>query len=303
MNRLAVKLGKMNLKNPVTVASGTFGKEYHQLFDVNELGAMVTKTITMQPKEGNPPPRLVETEAGMINSIGLQNPGIETFCREVLPEYRDLLEVPLIVSFAASSVKEFVQMARILEKEEGIRGYEVNISCPNVEKGGLSFGVDPDVVYKLTSELRKEISSGRNLIIKLTPNVTDITTVAEAAVSGGCDSLALINTLLGMKIDWQTGKPLIGRGFGGLSGPAIMPVALYNVWKVANKVKIPILAMGGITTYRDALEFFYAGASAVAVGTANFINPLASVDIIRDLEAYCSSKEIRLTDIIGKMEI
>ncbi len=302
MNRLSTGLKKIVFKNPVTVASGTFGKEYNQYFDLNKLGAIVTKTITNNPKAGNHPPRLVETTGGLINSIGLQNPGIVRFCRDILPEYRSILDetTPLIVSFSASTINEFVDMIKTLEDNEGIEGYEVNISCPNVEKEGISFGVDAPQVYELTNKLRKAISSKRELIIKLTPNVTDITEIAIAAVDAGCDSLALINTLMGMKIDWCSGKPMIKKGFGGLSGPAIMPIALYNVFKVANKVDVPILAMGGITSYQDALEFIFAGASAVAVGTANFVNPYSTVDVITGLKDYCIKNDIAITKIIGK---
>jgi dihydroorotate dehydrogenase (NAD+) catalytic subunit len=305
MNRLAAKLNKINFKNPVTVASGTFGAEYSQLFDLNQLGAVVTKTITKQAKQGNPPPRLVETPSGLINSIGLQNPGLEHFCKHSLNDYRKLLDktTPLIVSFSGQSVNEFVEIALRLDDEEGIAAYEVNISCPNVEKEGLCFGIDPASVFELTSKLHKAIKSDRELIIKLTPNVNDITVIAQAAADGGCDSLALINTLLGMKINWETGKTSIGKGFGGLSGPAIMPVALYNVFRVSQKVDIPILAMGGITTYQDALEFIYAGASAIAVGTANFINPLATLDIIKGLEDYVTQRNISIDDIKGKVII
>lgn len=304
MNRLKTGLKKLHLKNPVTVASGTFGTEYNRFFDLNRLGALVTKTITKHPKEGNPPPRLVETPAGLINSIGLQNPGIELFCRETLKEYRSILDesTPLIVSFSASTAGEFVEMALRLEEEDSIAGYEVNISCPNVKNEGISFGVDAKSVFELTEKLRQVITSDRELIIKLSPNVTDIVMIAKAAIDGGCDSLAMINTLIGMKIDWQTAKPMIGKGFGGLSGPAIMPVALYNVFKVSQSFDVPILAMGGITTYKDALEFIYAGASAVAVGTANFINPLSTLDIIEDLERFVTQNDTEIYKLIGRVK-
>lgn len=309
INRIAAKLGKLNLKSPVTDASGTFGLEYGQLFPLGCLGAYVTKTITKYPKEGNKPPRLVETPSGLLNSIGLQNPGIVKFIAEVLPEckakllYKHDTAVPLIVSFSGSTQSEFIEVLEKLEQEKGIAGYEVNISCPNVEKEGISFGVDAQAVYNLTSSLAGVVSDDRELTIKLTPNVTDITEIALAAYEGGADSLALINTALGMAIDWQTGSTKLSRGFGGLSGPAIKPIALYNVFKVANAVKIPILAMGGITTWEDALEFFYAGASAVAIGTANFINPLAITEITDGLERFCRERSINLVDIIGKIKI
>jgi dihydroorotate dehydrogenase (NAD+) catalytic subunit len=305
MNRLAAQLGKIRLKNPVTVASGTFGAEYAELFDLNRLGAIVTKTITPEPKRGNPPPRLYETCGGLLNSIGLQNPGIDLFIKESLPEYRKILTntdnpTPLIVSFSGASNKEFLALFRRLEQAEGIAGYEINVSCPNVEKEGLSFGVDPSAVYRLTKALKEEQKSEREVIVKLSPNVTDIVEIAQAAESAGADSLALINTLLGMAIDWKTGKPYLARGFGGLSGPAIKPVALYQVFKVAEHCRIPILAMGGITCWQDALEFFSAGASVVATGTGNFINPLAAVEIIDKLEEYLSENQIQLQEIIGR---
>lgn len=306
MNRIAAQLARVKMKNPVTVASGTFGTELSELFDIRKLGAVVTKTITLHPKKGNPPPRLYETPSGLLNSIGLQNPGLEGFIARSLPEYRKLLSddeelfTPLIVSFSGATVKEFVTVFNKLEREDGISGYEVNVSCPNVEKEGLSFGVDASAVYELTKALRENRKSNRELIIKLSPNVTDITEIAQAAESGGCDSLALINTLIGMAIDWQTGKPYLHRGFGGLSGPAIKPVALYNVFKVAQNTGLPILAMGGIKNWQDALEFFYAGANAVAVGTASFINPLAAVEMIEDLEKFFNREDIFLKDVIGK---
>ncbi len=304
MNRLKTSLAKIAFKNPVTVASGTFGTEYNNFFDINNLGAVVTKTITKYPKHGNPPPRLVETPSGMINSIGLQNPGLKVFCKDQLPEYTDILDdTPLIISFSGSSTEEFAEIASFLEKQQGIAGYEVNVSCPNVKNEGISFGVDPESVYNVVRLLKKVISPEKELIIKLTPNVTDIAAIAKAAVDGGCDSLALINTLIGMKIDWLSGKPLIGRGFGGLSGPAIMPVALYNVFKVAQAVDVPILAMGGISTYQDVLEFIYAGAHAVAVGTANFMNPMTIIDIVNDLNDHVEENELFIKDLINQVDL
>ena len=294
------------MKNPVTVASGTFGTDFSELFDITRLGAVVTKTITLHPKAGNPPPRLYETPAGLLNSIGLQNPGLDGFISSSLPEYRALLEkdpanpTPLIVSFSGATIQEFLTILLRLEDTPGIAGYEINVSCPNVEKEGLSFGVDADAVYKLTKLLKENQITERELIIKLTPNVTDIVEIAQAAEEGGSDSLALINTLLGMAIDWQSGKPFLKRGFGGLSGPAIKPVALYNVYKVAQKSSLPILAMGGITNWQDALEFFYTGASAVAIGTGNFMNPLSTLEIIDKLEEYFINNQTELRSIIGK---
>jgi dihydroorotate dehydrogenase (NAD+) catalytic subunit len=298
-NRLQIQLGKLQLQNPVTVASGTFGLEYGQFFDLNRLGAYVSKTITLHPKIGNPSPRLYETEAGLLNSIGLQNPGVDEFIREHLPELREKLSIPVIVSFSGGTIEEFVTALKLLEQAEGIAAYEVNVSCPNVEKEGIAFGVDALVVYELVRRLRQ--LTGKELIIKLTPNVTDIAGIARAAEDGGADSLALINTVQGMAIDPMTGKSRISKGICGYSGPAIKPIALANVFKVAQHVKLPILAMGGICTWQDALEFFYAGANAIAVGTHNFVNPAACADILDGLEKHLSNNDMTLRDIIGKV--
>ncbi len=297
MNRLATGLGRLKLKNPVTVASGTFSYDYSDYVDFNKLGAIVTKTITKAPRAGNPTPRLFETEAGLLNSIGLQNPGLEGFVVNELPKYNKW-EAPLLVSLSGSSIEEFCEIVERME-EENCAGYEINVSCPNVKNEGIAFGVDPIVVNELTTKLRK--ITDRELIIKLSPNVTDIVSVAKAARDGGADSLALINTLLGMAIDWKTGKSRIAKGICGYSGISIKPVALSNVYRVAKAVDIPILAMGGISTFEDALEFFYAGASVIAVGTENFMNPLATVDLIENLDKHLKEKNQSLHEIIGKV--
>jgi len=226
MNRLESRLGKLTFKNPITVASGTFGYEYSQLYDISQLGAIVTKTITPEPKQGNPVPRLYETECGLLNSIGLQNPGVDTFIRSNVKEY-DAIDTPLIVSFSAGTIDEFCEMLVKLETVDRISGYEVNVSCPNVENEGLAFGVDAKIVNNLTSRLSK--LTQKELIIKLSPNVTDIVSIAKAAEEGGASSVALINTLLGMAIDWKSGQSMIKRGIAGYSGPAIKPVALQMV--------------------------------------------------------------------------
>jgi dihydroorotate dehydrogenase (NAD+) catalytic subunit len=301
MNRLQTKLGKLVLHNPVTVASGTFGQEYADFFDLNRLGAYVTKTITKHPKQGNPPPRLYETECGLLNSIGLQNPGVEVFLKEHLPDLITVLKIPIIVSFSGGTIDEFTSMLTLMEKAGGISGYEVNISCPNVEKEGIAFGVDALIVYELVSRLR--VLTDKELIIKLTPNVTDITSIAMAAEEGGADSLALINTVSGMAIDPLTGKSRIRMGVCGYSGPGIKPIALANVYKVAQRVKLPILAMGGICNWQDSLEFFYAGASAIAIGTYNFVQPTAALDIINGLEEHFEQNNLFLHDIIGKVSL
>ncbi|MDD4157503.1 MAG: dihydroorotate dehydrogenase, partial [Candidatus Cloacimonetes bacterium] len=272
-NYLKTKLGKLELNNPVTVASGTFSYEYNEIYDISLLGAIITKTITPQRKIGNPTPRLVETQAGLLNSIGLQNPGINDFLKSEIIKYEHI-KCPLIISFSASTIDEFIQMLKTLENYSlldnsvKISGYEVNVSCPNVENEGLAFGVDAKTVFNLTNKLSQ--LTQKELIIKLSPNVTDITQIAKAAEDGGATSLSLINTLLGMSIDWQTGVSHIKKGIAGYSGPAIKPVALGCVYRVANKVKIPLLAMGGVSTYKDVNEFIYSGASAVAIRTAQF---------------------------------
>ncbi|PID28332.1 MAG: dihydroorotate dehydrogenase B catalytic subunit [Candidatus Cloacimonadota bacterium] len=298
MNRLATSLGKLKLKNPVTVASGTFGIEAGEYYDLNKLGAIVTKTITKEPKAGNKPPRIFETTSGMLNSIGLQNPGIDGFIKNTLPLYKDCSS-PMLVSFSGSTINEFCEIMSLLDEQEQIAGYEINVSCPNVENEGIAFGTDPKTVFNLTRELKK--ITEKEVCVKLTPNVTDIALIAKAAEEGGADSLALINTLLGMAIDYQTGKSRIKRGVAGFSGPAIKPIALLNVWKVASATDIPILAMGGICDWKDALEFFYAGASAVAIGTQNFVNPTATIETINGLDKYLAEKDKTLTDIIGKV--
>ena len=299
MNRMQTKLGRMAMTNPVTVASGSFGLEYGSFYDLDILGAYVTKTITPLPKAGNPPPRLYETEAGLLNSIGLQNPGVDEFITTVLPELRQALNIPIIVSFSGSTIAEFAGVLCKLEACEGISGYEVNVSCPNVENEGIAFGMDPEIVFQLTRELRG--ITERELIVKLSPNVTDICSIAKAACEGGADSLALINTLFGMAIDWKTGKSRVKKGISGYSGIGIKPVALALTYKVAQAVSIPILAMGGIYHWQDALEFFYAGASAIALGTANFANPDAVPEMIKGLTDFFEDTDLSLKDIIGKV--
>ena len=298
MNRLATSMGRLRLKSPVTVASGTFDTGYFDLFDQHVLGAYTTKTITLAPKAGNPPPRLFETEAGLLNSIGLQNPGLKAWLNEDLPLLRENLRIPLIVSFSGSSEDEFLEVLDGLELQEGIAGYEVNISCPNVAREGIAFGADPDVVFALASRLAA--ITERELIFKLSPNVTDITRVAQAAESGGATSLALINTLYGSAIDWKTGKFRISNPVCGYSGCGIKPVALALCHKVDQAVDIPILALGGIHSWQDALEFFWAGASAIALGTAFYSDPLAAVKLRQGLEAFLRENDLSLRDIIGK---
>jgi len=298
MADLKIKIGKMLWKNPVTVASGTFGLEFAELFDISQLGAIVTKTITLHPKVGNEPPRLAETEAGLLNSIGLQNPGLKNFIKNDLPEYQKF-DTNIIVSISGSSISEFGEVIYELDKQPKIDGYEINISCPNVENEGIAFGTDKGIVYNLISHLRK--ITERTIIVKLTPNVTSIEEIAISAERAGADALSLINTVYGMAIDIETRKPKIKNGIAGYSGIGIKPIALQNVFRVAKTVKIPIIGMGGIRNISDALEFIIAGASAIAVGTQNFVNPLSSLEIIQGLKKYLEEQKIQYYDLIGSM--
>ena len=308
MKHIESALGKLKLDSCVTVASGTFGLEYFRLGDAagkpllpqESLGAYVSKTITYEAKAGNPSPRLCETECGLLNSIGLQNPGLKGFLQNDLPVLKETLHIPLIVSFSGSSTDEFCEMITAMEPYREIAGFEVNVSCPNVEKEGIAFGADPEVIHKLVSRLAA--ITDKELIVKLSPNVTDIAQMALAAQEAGASSLALINTLWGMAIDWKTGRAMLSRKVGGYSGRGVKPVALALVYKAAQVAKIPILAMGGIHTWQDALEFIYAGASAVAVGTANFNDPGAPAKIAKGLHDYCKTNDIHIRDLIAKVK-
>jgi dihydroorotate dehydrogenase (NAD+) catalytic subunit len=280
-----MELAGIKMKNPVMVASGTFGwgREYADYLDLNKLGAIVTKSITLLPREGNPPPRLVETAAGMLNSIGLQNDGIDHFLKEDLV-FLSKFDTPTIVNIAGETVEEYAELARRLSKETMIKGIEVNISCPNVKQGGMSFGVDPNLTKQVISAVRKATS--QPVIAKLTPNVTDITVIAKAAAEAGADAISLINTLVGMSFDIETGGSRLGTLTGGLSGPAIKPVAVRMVYEVSRAVTIPVIGIGGIMNGSDAVEFFLAGAKAVQVGTANFVDTEASIKVVKEIEDY-----------------
>jgi len=300
---LRVKLGKLELKNPVLVASGTFGygEEYAELVDLNKLGGIMTKAVTLRPKEGNPPPRLVEVPCGLLNAIGLENPGLEVFIREKLPFLRKF-DTKIIVNIAGEKEDDYLQIAKRLSKENGVDALEVNISCPNVKEGGLSFGTDPKVIYLLVKRL-KEVC-GLPLILKLTPNVTDIKEVAKAAEEGGADILSLVNTVLAMAVDVDTQRPKLGNIVGGLSGPAIRPIAVRMVWEVSGAVNIPIIGMGGIMKAEDALEFVIAGASAVAVGTANFVDPRTPLKVIEGIGRYLKDKGIdSFASLVGSLKV
>jgi dihydroorotate dehydrogenase (NAD+) catalytic subunit len=296
---LAVNIGGIRMKNPVTTASGTFGlgPEYATYIDLNRLGAIVVKGTTLEPRAGNPPPRLVETPAGVLNSIGLQNPGVEHFIDEALP-YLAGFDVPVIVNISGDTVEDYAGLAARLSRAGGVAGLEVNISCPNVKKGGMQFGGDPAMAAEVTRAVKE--NSELPVVVKLSPNVTSIAAVAEKVAEAGADAISLINTLLGMSVDIKTRRPILGNTMGGLSGPAVRPVAVRMVWQVYQAVKLPIIGMGGIATAADALEFILAGATAVAVGTASFVNPRATIDVLEGIERYLSENGVGdIKELIG----
>ncbi len=300
---LNVDIGKIRLKNPVMTASGTFGyaSEFENLIDLNQLGAIIVKGLSLKPSKGNPPPRIVETPCGMLNAIGLENVGIDIFVKEKLP-FLKKLSAPLFVNIYGKSADEYAELAARIDDTEGISGIEVNISCPNVKTGGIAFGVDPESAYEVVSAVRRQTS--KHMMVKLSPNVTDIGEIARSVESAGADSLSLINTITGMAIDIETRRPKIANITGGLSGPAIRPVALRMVWQAVQAVKIPVIGIGGIIKPGDALEFLIAGASAIQVGTANFINPRATIEIIEGIEAFLEKRKISsVTSIIGTLRI
>lgn len=299
--RMAVNLGGLEMKNPVTVASGTFaaGREYGDFVDVASLGAVTTKGVSLNGWEGNATPRIAETPSGMLNSIGLQNPGVAHLKAHDLPWLAER-GATTIVNVSGHSFDEYVQVIEALE-DAPVDAYEVNISCPNVDAGGMTIGCQTDSVEAVVSRCRA--ATKRPLIVKLTPNVTDVTEIARAAVSAGADALSLINTLLGMAVDARTRRPKLARVVGGYSGPAVKPVALRMVWQVAQAVSVPVLGMGGISTGEDAVEFMLAGATAVAVGTANFVNPTATVDVIDGIIDYCESQGVKdVNELIGALQ-
>lgn len=306
---LSVRIGNLVMPNPVGVASGTFGygEEYRELVDIDRLGALYAKAVTLEPREGNTPPRLVETPQGLINSIGLANPGLAGFIGKKLP-YLRTLRCPVIANIGGSTEEDYLAVVEGIEaalgpslpgRRSGVDGYEINVSCPNVSHGGMSFGTEPALVERLTSKLRR--ATGRPLIVKLSPNVTDIAAIALAAEAGGADAVSCINTIVGMAIDTERCKPLIARGTGGLSGPAIRPVGVACVWKVARAVKIPVIGVGGIASASDAIEYFLAGASAIQVGTALFADPRAPLAILEGIEAWMRRKGVVSTTDIAKL--
>jgi dihydroorotate dehydrogenase (NAD+) catalytic subunit len=300
---MRVNIGGIEIKNPVMTASGTFGyaSEFDDLMDLNRLGAIVVKGLSLEPSKGNPPPRIVETPCGMLNAIGLENVGLAAFVEKKLPFLRRL-DPPVFVNVYGKSTEEYAELAARLEDIDGVSGIEVNISCPNVKSGGMAFGAYPESAAEVIRAIRKQIA--KPLMVKLSPNVTDITEIAKSVEAEGADSISLINTITGMAIDIETRRPKIGNITGGLSGPAIKPVALRMVWQVAQTVKVPVVGIGGIMTATDALEFLIAGAMAVQVGTANFINPHATTDIIDGIETFMMERNISdISDIIGTLKV
>ncbi|WP_284037534.1 dihydroorotate dehydrogenase [Neobacillus sp. 114] len=282
MSRLHVELPGLSLKNPIIPASGCFGfgREYSQFYDLSILGAIMIKATTAEPRFGNPTPRVAETSAGMLNAIGLQNPGLEKVVSEELA-WLSQYDVPIIANVAGSLEEDYVKVAREISKAPNVHALELNISCPNVKTGGIAFGTIPEVAMQLTRRV-KEVSEVP-VYVKLSPNVTNIVEMAKAVEDGGADGITMINTLVGMRLNLKTGKPILANRTGGLSGPAVKPVAIRMVYEVSQSVNIPIIGMGGIESAEDVIEFFYAGASAVAVGTANFVNPFVCPEIIEQL--------------------
>ncbi|SHR17891.1 dihydroorotate dehydrogenase 2 [Mycobacteroides abscessus subsp. abscessus] len=282
MSQLAVNLPGLQLKNPIMPASGCFGfgREYSQFYDLSTLGSIMIKATTVEPRFGNPTPRVAETTAGMLNAIGLQNPGLNKVINEELA-WLDQFDVPIIANVAGSLEEDYIEVAREISKVSNVHALELNISCPNVKTGGIAFGTIPEVAKELTKKV-KEVSSVP-VYVKLSPNVSNIVEMAKAVEAGGADGLTMINTLIGMRLDLKTGKPVLANNTGGLSGPAIKPVAIRMIYEVSQHVNIPIIGMGGVQSAEDVIEFFYAGASAVAVGTANFVDPLVCPKIIDQL--------------------
>jgi len=300
--QMTVEIGKLKLRNPVMTASGTFGygEEYAEYVDLNQLGAIVVKGLSLKPRLGNPPPRIIETTGGMLNAVGLQNIGVDVFIEEKLPFLRRY-DVAVIANIYRETYEEYRKVARRLDGAKGVQALEINVSCPNVKKGGLSFGANPKIAAAVTRKVKEE--TDLPVIVKLTPNVTDIAAIAFAVEKAGADAISLINTLTGMSVDVKTRSPRLKNITGGLSGPAIKPVALRMVWQVLKKVSIPVIGIGGIMTTADALEFLMLGAKAVQVGTANFINPHATMDIIEGLRYYLQENKIKdINNIIGSFQ-
>lgn len=300
MPDLRTSIAGVEFQNPVMTASGTFGSgmEYGEFVDLNRLGAVVTKGVANVPWPGNPTPRVTEVYGGMLNAIGLQNPGIDVFMERDIPFLKQYDKTKIIVNVCGKSVQDYVDVVERLGEEPAVALLEINVSCPNVKEGAIAFGQKADALYNITAELKKHAK--QPIMMKLSPNVTDITEMARAAEAAGADALSLINTITGMKIDIHRRRFAIANKTGGMSGPAIKPIAIRMVWQVAQAVKLPILGMGGIATAEDAIEFLLAGASAISVGAMNFVNPYATVEILEGIEAYMRQYKVeKLTDLIG----
>ena len=303
MANLITKLGKLQMKNPVMTASGTFGygTEYSDFIDLSRIGSIIVKGTTLRERQGNPYLRMAETPSGMLNAVGLQNKGIEYFVNYIYPTIKDL-DTIVMINLSGSTLEDYIKTAEIINNLDKIPGIELNISCPNVKEGGMAFGVSCVAAAQVVAEVRKVYN--KELMVKLSPNVTDIAEIARAVEGAGADSISLINTLLGMAIDAKTRRPILSTITGGLSGPAIKPIALRMVWQVANAVKVPVIGLGGIMNATDAIEFMLAGATAIQVGTANFIDPTISVKIVDGIDDYLNvNGYASVADIIGAMEI
>ena len=303
MVQLNTKIGSLELKNPVMTASGTFGygTEYADFMDISRLGAIIVKGTTLNPRQGNPYPRMAETPSGMLNAVGLQNKGVDYFVDHIYPEVRKI-QTAIIVNVSGSCIDDYVQTASIINTLDDIPAIELNISCPNVKQGGMAFGVKPESAAQVVSAVRKAYD--KTLIVKLSPNVTDITEIARAVEGAGADSVSLINTMLGMAIDAEKRRPILSTITGGMSGPAVKPVALRMVWQTAKAVKIPVIGLGGICSATDAIEFLLAGASAIQIGTANFIDPSISEKVVDGIEEYLQRHGFSsVQEIIGALDV
>ncbi|MHC1758207.1 MAG: dihydroorotate dehydrogenase [Negativicutes bacterium] len=299
---LSIHLAGISMKNPLMTASGTFGfgEEFADFIDLGEVGAIVVKGVTREPRRGNPGRRMAETPSGMLNCIGLQNPGVDVFLRDTLPRIRRY-GAPIIANINGNLVEDYAFLAEVLN-DSGVAGLEVNISCPNTKHGSMAFGVVPETAAEVTAEVRKRTKLP--VIVKLSPNVTDIAEIAKAVEAAGADAVSLINTLVGMAIDTQSWRPVLGNVVGGLSGPAVKPIALRMVWQTARAVKIPVVGMGGICTAKDAVEFFLAGAQAVAIGAANFVNPCSMQEIATGVEAYLKARGLsHVSQLVGQIKL
>ncbi len=299
MAKLGVKIGSLSLKNPVLTASGTFGygEEFADIIDLNRLGGFIVKGTTIAPREGNPYPRMAETPSGMLNAVGLQNKGVDYFIENIYPHIKDV-DSKIIVNVSGASLEDYIAVSEKIAPLDNIEAIEVNISCPNVKQGGMAFGTTCEGAASVTKAIRKVYP--KTLIVKLSPNVTDIVSIARAVEDEGADSVSLINTLMGMAIDAERQRPILSTITGGLSGPAVKPVALRMVWQVAHAVKIPVIGLGGICNGRDAIEFMLAGATAVQVGTANFIDPSVTMKIIDEIDDYCNRHNVSdVNELIG----